>query len=206
MLELPYRRDELLFFDYLISARGYEVPVERKTAEDFVASIVDGRIFAQTAVMSAVSPYSILVVEGTPSVALMERRLRREAYMGALASIMVKRSPFGARGHVNIVTVDSYHDTALLLRHIHKRLEEGNTVRIPQSRVRKVPDPKLVQLQMLTVMPGVGTERALRLIECFGSLANIMRASVHEIASVDGIGYGLAARIKYYLCGGEHTC
>ena len=44
--------------------------VERKTADDLLASIADGRLFDQSAAMVAMSPWRYIVVQGTLTPAL----------------------------------------------------------------------------------------------------------------------------------------
>lgn len=48
----------------------------------------------------------------------------------------------------------------------------------------------------LEAIPGVGRKRRLALLKKFGSLDAIRKASVEEIASVGGMGIGIAAKIK----------
>jgi len=46
-------------------------------------------------------------------------------------------------------------------------------------------------------LPGVGPERALRLLDRFGSVEAIISASSSELQSVYGIGKGVAEKIKW---------
>ena len=46
-------------------------------------------------------------------------------------------------------------------------------------------------------LPGVGPERAARLLERFGSVQAIMAASADDLASVDGIGEKTAAKMRW---------
>src|SRR5690349_5917121 len=50
--------------DYLLSD---DVAVERKTASDFVASIIDRRLFGQTTRMKVLFPRAMLIIEGDAS-------------------------------------------------------------------------------------------------------------------------------------------
>ena len=53
------------------------------------------------------------------------------------------------------------------------------------------------QLYILQGLPGVGHERALRLLEKFGSVEGVMRASRDELQAVEGIGAKTADRIRW---------
>jgi ERCC4-type nuclease len=52
------------------------------------------------------------------------------------------------------------------------------------------------QLFILQGLPGVGPERAGRLLESFGSVEAAISASSSELQSVDGIGKSIADKIK----------
>lgn len=51
----------------------------------------------------------------------------------------------------------------------------------------------------LTEIPGIGEERARKLLKAFGSIDGIRKASIREIAEIDGIGEKLAVVIKSFL-------
>ena len=53
------------------------------------------------------------------------------------------------------------------------------------------------QLFLLQGLPGVGPERAARLLERFGSVQAIMTASANDLATVDGIGEKTAAKMRW---------
>lgn len=199
--KVPTVVEDIEFCDYLVKVGDYSIPVERKTASDFVASIEDGRIFLQAYMMSTVSPIGFIVVEGSPVIVLMERRFPRQAYIGALSSLALKRSPYGERGQISVIVVDTEYDTVLFLKYLHRQLEEGKLHRLPKLNIRgkRLLDKRGVLVAMLQAIPGVGEERARRLAERFGSVERLVRASVAEIASVEGVGTQLARRIKEYL-------
>ena len=52
------------------------------------------------------------------------------------------------------------------------------------------------QRRILQSLPGVGPERARRLLERFGSVAGCINASAEELSSVEGIGNKTAGAIK----------
>lgn len=197
---LPVQREDLQFFDYLVSVRNHEIPVERKEVNDFVASIEDGRIFNQAHVMSTVSEISFIVVEGSPMLALAERKFPRAAFIGALSSLVLKRSPYGKKGWISIVVLDTVYDTVLFLKHLHRQIEEGNLHRLPVNRVRKTMiDKRTVVVAMLQAIPGIGPETAYRIAERYPSISHLIKADVRELASIPGVGPVRARRIKEYL-------
>src|SRR3989344_5715391 len=72
--------------DYQLSDR---LVVERKTRQDFEASIIDGRLFSQIADLSSAVQRVVLIVEGNPP---SDSRLSKPALLGAYSSII---SDFG---------------------------------------------------------------------------------------------------------------
>ena len=195
------RREEIEWCDYIVAAGGTEVPVERKTARDFVASIEDGRVFLQAYMMSTVAPLSFIVVEGLPSEALMELRFPRPAYIGALASLALKRSPYGQQGRISVIVLDTYYDTALFLYSLHRQLKEGRTWRLPrvQGLAKRRLDRRGALIMMLQAIPGVGPEKARAIAERYPSIRALLEAPPGELERIPGVGPVLARRIREYL-------
>ena len=65
--------------DYLINN---EILIERKTAEDFVQSLMSGRLFGQCSKLKNSGSVCLMVVEGKP--VNTEHKINREAIQGAL--------------------------------------------------------------------------------------------------------------------------
>ena len=68
--------------DYIINN---EVIVERKSKDDFILSIIQGRLFSQCARMKKSSHYQIMLIEGNPY--NTNHKIDRQAIKGALLSI-----------------------------------------------------------------------------------------------------------------------
>jgi len=195
---VPVAEEPQLPFDYLVAVGGHRVAVERKEASDFVASIVDGRLFTQLYYMSILCPLSYLVVIGSITEALIERAFRREGYIGALVSATLKRAAEGCQGHVSVIALDTFPDFLLFLKLLHKKLEEGDLVRYPRVKVSKA-DLKSLAVATLSTLPGVGEAYARRLIERFGTIYRVVNASRAELAAV--LGERRADRVYRFLRG-----
>ena len=171
-------------FDYIISNdRGdCAVCIERKDAGDFVSSIVDGRVWEQLYHLSSMCSLAILIVVGSPTVALIERKFPRSAYIGALASIALKHSPGGFR--VSVLVLETIYDFIEFLRLVCRKVDEDDVL-LPIKPVRKA-DLKLLQIQTVATLPGVGEVYARKLLEKFGSIYNLVNASVDELEEVVG--------------------
>src|SRR5215213_5609951 len=83
--------------DYVLSD---DVAVERKTASDFVASILDRRLFGQASRMISLFPRPVLVIEG--DLGAVPHSIAIEAIRGALAFLTVRAG----------ITVLQLHDAA----------------------------------------------------------------------------------------------
>ena len=184
--------------DYLIQANNHELVVERKTAGDFVASLENGRLHYQLYSLSKNYSLSYLIVVGTISQGLEESQLNRRAFLSALVGASLKRAPDGCRGQVVTLTVETDFDFVACVYFLHKKLEKGDFDRLPPIRGKKS-DYQTCLVTLYSTLPGIGFEKAKRLAEYFPSLESLMKASVSEIASIEGIGLQTAKKIWEFL-------
>ena len=194
---VPVKPMPKLSFDYLLAHEDRRVGVERKESGDFVQSILDGRLWEQLYIMSTFCPLSYLVVIGNVSVALIQRNFPRSAYLGALVSATLKRSPEGFMGHVSVVTLDTSYDFKEFLRLVCRKLTEEE-VRLPVKPVRKA-DLKALQVQTLATLPGVGERYAQELLEAFGNIYNVVNADLRALSKI--LGEKRAMRVYRFLRG-----
>jgi Fanconi anemia group M protein len=73
---------QLFAGDYMIND---EIVIERKTSEDFVQSIINGRLFGQCAKLKRTGAIPLIIVEGNPY--KTGHRISSEAVKGALLSV-----------------------------------------------------------------------------------------------------------------------
>jgi DNA excision repair protein ERCC-4 len=171
--------------DYLIEDR---FAVERKTLADFSCSVVDARLFKQAAALVQGSRRAILVLEGT-SADIGAGGVSRESMQGALITVSVF---FG----LAVLRARDAAETARLLVYLGRQAQQFASGSLPRSGYR--PKGKRArQLFVLQGLPGVGPERAARLLERFGSVQAVAVASPDELATVDGIAETTAARIRW---------
>ncbi len=162
-----------------------EVAIERKTASDFVASILDRRLFGQTTRMKLLFPRAVLVIEG--DLAKVPHSIDIQAIRGALAFLTV-------RAGITVLQLSDSTETAAMLRimarHAQERLGQPISLREPRPQIEELYAAYLVE-----GLPGVGPRRAHMLLAHFGSPAAIMCASAEALAQVPGIGKKSAQRI-----------
>ena len=80
------REQQLTVADYLLSER---VAVERKTTQDFISSVVDGRLFRQLPALKETYAAPVLLVEGD-DLFHIKRDVHPNAIRGALASVAIE--------------------------------------------------------------------------------------------------------------------
>jgi len=200
MLKLLYpnlKIDTLDVGDYLVRSENTNIPIERKTVNDYISSICDGRYHNQLYRLSTLYPLSYLIVVGDIEAALMDRKFDREALVASLISATLKRSPDGARGIVIPLIVPDEGIFCLFLYYLDKILNEGKLVRAPIPKVHKS-DMRELLVGTVSTFPGVGRERARTLMEKFGTLQSLVNADVSRLEDVTGIGRNTALKIYKY--------
>ena len=174
--------------DYQLSSR---VGVEFKTVEDFVQSILDGRLMEQVRELKRNFERPLLIIEGVEDIYSV-RNIHPNAIRGMIATIVVS---YG----VPLVFTKSQQETAGLLHIIAKReQEESNKDFMPHS-MKRVTDTKWLQEYIVSALPGIGATLAKPLLANFKSIKNIVNASVDELKEVEGIGKKKAEEIRRIL-------
>ena len=173
--------------DYLA---GNRLLVERKTLSDFAISIVDGRLFSQ-AVRLFRSPYeSVLILEGEAKGASTSG-VRREAIQGAIITVnMVLGIP--------LLRSRDPRETAHLMIYAVRQIESISQGAVRRGGYRPKGKEKR-QLFILQGLPGIGREKAKRLLDTFGSVEAVMKAASKDLQSVEGIGKRTAERIRWVV-------
>ena len=159
---------------------GRRVLVERKTIQDFVSSVSDGRFFRQLHAMCGESHRPLLVLEGSCSIPAAG--LATEALRGILLSVAV-----GYR--IPMLRTMDVHETAIYLARMAAQEER----RLASGSVRR--SAKAGPLSVLAAVPGVGEERAGALLSHFGNLRSVFTATPDDLRDVEGVGPHTARRI-----------
>jgi Fanconi anemia group M protein len=167
--------------DYCINN---EILIERKTAEDFIQSLMSGRLFDQCKKLRGSGYVCLMMVEGNP--ANTGHEISPEAIQGALLSVMIS-------WQVPVYFVPDKQEAAnAIIRAGKQNLKNRSMARLQQSGVRKNYGSQVFFLQGL---PFIGPQLSLRLLRRFGSIANIAKATDKELQALKGIGAKKAKRI-----------
>jgi ERCC4-type nuclease len=192
--ELRGRPDEVALEVQRLGAGDFVVEerlvVERKTLRDFAVSVVDARLFKQAAALAQGGRRGILILEGTAAAA-GEAGVSREALQGALITV-------GVFYGLAVLRARDAAETARLLVYLGRQARRFAAGALPRPGWR--PKGKRArQMFILQGLPGIGAERAARLLEYFGSVENVAKASAAELSAIDGIGETTAAKIRWAL-------
>ncbi|MFQ6134398.1 MAG: ERCC4 domain-containing protein, partial [Nitrososphaerales archaeon] len=163
-----------------------DIVIERKTVEDFVKSVIDGRLFRQLAAMREAYQRPVLIVEGERSRAV---GIGAASLFGALASVV---SDF----QISIFMSSGEDETSQIIFHIAQReqIEKKKEVRIRSGRK----PTSLADTQKFVVagLPGVSNVLAERLLKELKTVVNIFNADEGELKRIEGVGGKLAGRIR----------
>ena len=172
--------------DYIVS---HETVVERKSINDLIASIFDGRLFDQCNRLKEHFQFPIILLEGNVDEieSITENPL---VFYGALSTIAIDYK-------IPIIPTPNASHTAKLLVSLSSRKE---SIKGPLlKKIKKSNDVQKQQLSVLCSLPGVGEKIAIRMLEKFESPLKVLSASTKDLAKIQGLGESRAKKIKKML-------
>ena len=173
--------------DYVIND---EIVVERKSAEDFIQSLVSGRLFIQCANLSRTCLRPLLLLEGNPY--QTAHKIDRQAIKGALLSIVTA-------WQVPVIYSKNHEDSAAMILMLTKQtLQQSHLVKFSSYKPKRIKNHRLRFLQGL---PKTGAVTASRLLEHFGSIEAVVNADIKALQGINGIGKVVAEKIREFLSG-----
>ena len=172
--------------DYIVS---HETVVERKSINDLISSIFDGRLFDQCNRLKEHFQFPIILLEGNVDEieSITENPL---VFYGALSTIAIDFK-------IPIIPTPNASHTAKLLVSLSSRKE---SIKGPLlKKIKKSNDIQKQQLSVLSSLPGVGEKIAIRMLEKFESPLKVLSASTKDLAKIPGLGESRAKKIKKML-------
>lgn len=182
-MEIDVKVQAMAVGDYQVSD---EVVIERKTAKDFVDSIVDKRLFKQARSLMEEFKRPLIILEGDD---LYNGMINPNAIRGSIASIALD---FG----ISIMPTRNAQDTAAMIKRIAIREQSGEKTPIQIRTDKKPVNLWEQQLFIIESLPNIGPVNAKNLLEHFGTVANIINASESQLQEVEGIGKKTAVNIR----------
>tara|TARA_Y100000031_G_scaffold105561_1_gene116188 strand:+ start:16249 stop:18375 length:2127 start_codon:yes stop_codon:yes gene_type:complete len=177
--------DKLNIGDFILSSR---VCVEYKKSDDFVNSIVDGRLLLQLKELKRNFEIPIIIIEGDQDIYSV-RNINPNAIRGMLATISIS---YG----IPILYTKNYKDTAALLKMIAKREQNQTKKEFSLHGDKKPMTIKEQQEYLISALPGIGATLAKPLLTKFKTIKNIINAPEDELKKVELIGKKKAKKIK----------
>lgn len=171
--------------DFVCSGDG--VVIERKAHNDFISSIIDGRIFEQVNLLKENYERPVIIVEG-----ISDRKINDNALKATIASLIGKFN-------VSFVNTKNPLDTAKMIYWLAKKEQEDINQTLGFKQGKKPKEMKRLQEFVLSSIPGISNVLARRLLENFGNIENVVNATEMELSKVRGVGKKLAIRVKKLL-------
>lgn len=140
--------------DYQISD---DIIFERKSYSDLISSIIDGRLFNQSKDLSDNFKHPIILLEGKTEGGTYQTKINRQSIHGSLISICINHG-------IGIIPTNGASDTAKLILTAARQLQVSGK-KIRTNTKKKPKSLKAQQLFILEAFPGVGPERASRLLK-----------------------------------------
>ncbi len=180
---------QLTVGDYVLSK---DVCVERKSVEDFLASMIDGRLFNQLVDLRENYSKPLVILEGNIDELFTLRNMHRNAIIGALTSIALDYQ-------IPIINTKNVDETAEYLYLIAKREQFGKDRDIRLRIGRKGLSVSEQQRYIVEGFPLVGPLLARNLLKEFGSVKGIIDADEKDLQNVENLGKVKAKKIKKIL-------
>jgi ERCC4-type nuclease len=161
-----------------------DIGVERKSFEDFISSIIDGRIFEQAESLSSSYKKPIIIIEGFGVIEI----IHENSFYATLAYLV-------SHFNVTILRTKNEEETAKMIYWIARK-EFENRGNVGYKVKEKKVSVQTIQERILAAFPGISTVLSKRILKKFGSLKKFFNASEKELTEVDGIGEKTAKRIR----------
>ena len=182
-MEMDVKVRPMAVGDYQVSD---DVAIERKTAKDFVDSIMDKRLFKQATELREEFKNPLIILEGDD---FYNGFINPNAVRGSIASIALD---FG----ISIIPTRNAQDTAAMIKRIAIREQTGDKPHIQTRTDKKPVNMWEQQLFIVESLPNIGPVNAKKLLEHFGTVSKVINASENELMEVEGIGKKTAKNIR----------
>lgn len=178
------RTKQLAVGDFLLSDR---LVVERKTSEDFLQSMINGRLFKQLEEMTSNFERPVLIIEGKDLFSL--RNIHPNAIKGALYSIYIDY-------RIPIIWSKNIEETASVLFSMAKREQKEEKREIQIKGEKKPVTTRDFQERIVSSFPNVNSVLGKRILEEFKTVKNFINADEDKLQKVEGIGKEKSKKIK----------
>ena len=188
--------------DYITSTA---TAIERKTVNDLICSIYDGRLFLQCSDLNQHYSKPVLIIEGNmldladiPVGITNDKQLKTLVERLPLAYQTLTKIALNFR--IPIIHTPSAEYTTQLLILMAKIARDNEDDNGPLLRKIKKEKPAYYQqLSILSSIPGIGDKLAVRMLQKFKTPNRALNASIAELARVSGFGTARAVKVREIL-------
>ncbi|MFQ5998581.1 MAG: ERCC4 domain-containing protein, partial [Candidatus Bathyarchaeia archaeon] len=174
--------------DYILSENHV---IERKGADDFVSSLISGRLFSQFTRLTETYSFTLLIVEGDFP-AVVESFSNPRSLWGALASLSLSKT-------THVFFTPDKRQTANLIQtfanQVGTKKAKGPIIK-DRPKIRTVAER---QLSIVSTLPGIGPMMADKMLKKFGSVRRIFTTSSRQLSLVERLGKTRADKIAQVL-------
>ena len=182
-LGISVESQQLDIGDYILSSR---IGVERKNVDDFLNSLINGKLFSQISRLRDAYPRPMLIIEGEGL--LTKRNIKHNAIYGSLVSIMID---YG----IPIFTTKDDIETANILSLAAKREQIKDKKSVSLRGEKTSMSIQEQQQFIIEGLPNVSSTIAKRLLANFGTIKAIVNATEDELQEINGIGKHIALKM-----------
>lgn len=166
-------------------AIGDRILVERKTARDFVDTLINRDLLGQAKAMAEAATRPVMIIEGGDL--FTQRDIHPNAIRGVLAALTIEMG-------LSVLTTKDEQETAQMLFVLAKR-EGGERTERSMHAHKSYRSVKEEQEYIVSSFPEIGMKNTRLLLGHFGSIAGIVNASFEELMAVKGIGEKTAQKV-----------
>ena len=170
--------------DYIVSSR---TGIELKSVQDFVDSLIDGRMFEQVHTLKKSFERPLIIIEGTGDI-YSTRNIHPNAIRGLLITITVT---YG----IPILFTKTTEETTELFLSILKKETEYSSMTYTSHKAK----PETIREQqeyIVNSLPGIGIQTTRKILEKYKTIQKVMNATKEELETIEGIGTTTAQKIK----------
>ncbi|MBA7639380.1 hypothetical protein ES703_47038 [subsurface metagenome] len=167
---ITYESKQLDIADIVVSS---EVAIERKEGFDFVASIMDNRLFEQLLRLKDTYQYPILLLEGLNNEVFENTGMKiSSSIYGALSFISYKLG-------ISVIPTRNLEDTAIVIERIAYREQVKDAMPIFSRKAPKAMSKKERRSFIIEGLADIGSKKASTLIARFKTPYEVFKAIKH---------------------------
>lgn len=163
---ISYESKRLDVADIIVSS---DCAIERKEGSDFIASIVDNRLFEQLLRLKDAYPFSILILEGLNNQVFNFTNVRISSIYGALSFISYKLG-------ISVIPTRNITDTAIVIERIAYREQVKDNMTVFSRKAPKSMNENERRIYIIEGLLDTGPKKAKILIDAFKTPHQVFKA------------------------------